>query len=902
MELSYLDTANTSYIETQFERYRADPNSVEPSWRFFFDGLGLGASAALAQKDIVGPVLSNEAKVAELINAYRELGRLIAHINPLSEPPHSHPLLSLQRFGLSEADLGKTFTAGKLVGLGTATLNLIIEQLKKIYCGTVGVEYTHIQNTEERSWLRQKLESPWYKDALDLDTRKFILLRLTQSESFERFLHTRYVAQKRFSLEGAESTIVAIDRMIESVADLGAQQIILGMAHRGRLNVLANVIGKKPEQIFTEFEGTYKIDTSLGEGDVKYHMGFESDRITRQGKQVHLWLLSNPSHLEFVNPVIEGIVRARQTALDDRTRSSVVPILIHGDAAFSGQGVCYETLNLSRLRGYSTGGTLHIVINNQIGFTATPEDSRSTTYSTDLAKMLEVPIFHVNADDPEAVWRISGLCAEYRTKFNKDVFIDLICYRKHGHNEADEPSFTQPIMYKKIAKHASTRDLYAAGFAEDEAQKIKDEITASLTQAHTKAKTGVVENQKPVHVAGEADLTQSISTVFSESRLRDVAERLASLPEGFKLHPKLGRLLDSRLKSVRHGENIDWGNAEALCFATLLIEKYNIRISGQDSERGTFTHRHAVLNDFESGAPYIPLAHIAEEQGRFEIYNSPLSEAGVLGFEFGFSMADPGTLVIWEAQFGDFANGAQVIIDQFITTAESKWQTPNGLVLLLPHGFEGQGPEHSSARLERFLQLCGKNNISVCNPTTPAQLFHLLRRQMKRPFRKPLVVMSPKSLLRHRLAVSDLTELSDGRFYNIIEDTPDDISKVEKILVCTGKIFYDLIEEMKAASLTNITLIRIEQLYPWPVAELSSILKKYPPSAKIIWVQEEPRNMGAWNYVSSIWNGIWNGLRDRQISYIGRDICAAPAVGSAKIHEIEKKEILAKAIGEPNEA
>lgn len=921
-KFSYLKSSNADYIDELLARYTADPESVDPSWRYFFEGMELGGELpanepnghanGVTSSPAENQNLSAEARVAELITAYREVGRLLANIDPLNAPPSSHPLLELSRFELTAADLPKTFNAGKLLGLGPSKLSDIIAVLKETYCGSIGVEFTHIEDPTERNWVKARMESSRNRENLDPEMRKMILKRVTESESFERFLHTRYVAQKRFSVEGGESVIPALDCMIETGALLGAKEFVIGMAHRGRLNVLTNIFGKKHEYIFTEFEGAYKPDVSLGEGDVKYHMGYSTDFKTRQGKAVHLSLGSNPSHLEFINPVIEGIARAKQNYLGDADRTQVIPIAIHGDAAFAGQGVCYETLNLSQLKGYGTGGTLHIVINNQVGFTTSAVDGRSTTYATDLAKMLEVPIFHVNGDDPEAVWYVSKLCTEYRQKFKKDIFIDLICYRKHGHNEGDEPSFTQPLMYKKIKDHASTREIYARKLilaqvvSEVDAQKYVDFETEKLmaAQARTKAEppqpyvSAFESRWKTLKRPTEEDIFKTYKTSVDEKIIRDIAAKINAMPVGFHLHPKLARFFEARLKAIQDGKGIDWGNGETLAYATLINEGIPVRLSGQDAERGTFTHRHSVLNDFETGEKYSPLNVVAKNPGRYEVYNSHLSETGVMGFEYGYSIADPLSLVIWEAQFGDFANGAQVIIDQFIASSESKWQRMCGLTLLLPHGFEGQGPEHSSARLERFLALCGKYNMSVCNLSTPAQIFHALRRQVKRDFRKPLVVMSPKSLLRNPLAVSTLDDLTKFDFQEVIDDTIVSGSLVKKVLLCTGKIYYDLVHQRETSGRKDVAIVRVEQLYPWPQQKLADLLANYP-KASCTWVQEEPRNMGAWSYVFNVWMGGFDTFMlkagSRPIAYVGRDTGAAPAVGSLKVHEKEQKALLEKA-------
>jgi 2-oxoglutarate dehydrogenase E1 component len=941
-KFSYLNSSNVGYIDELFLRYSENPDSIDSSWRYFFEGLELGSeipapsgngsapssSETSATRSVVAPAtsttaekklsLGQEAGVAELILAYREFGKFLANVNPLSPPPSSHPLIDMSHFGLTQADLSKTFAAGRLIGLEQARLSEILEKLRSIYCSSVGIEYFHIQNPTEHKWLQEKIENTPSKFQLDPSTKKKILRRMAESETFERFLHTRYVAQKRFSIEGAESMIPALDCMIEVGAELGAEEFVFGMAHRGRLNVLTNIFGKKPEYIFTEFEGAYKFDKNMGEGDVKYHMGFSADLTTRKGRNVHLSLASNPSHLEFINPVVEGMTRAKQVFLQDQERTKVIPILIHGDAAFAGQGVCYETLNLSQLKGYATGGTLHIVINNQVGFTTSPEEARSTTYSTDLAKMLEVPIFHVNGDDPEALWWVSSICIEYRQKFKKDAVIDLICYRRHGHNEGDEPSFTQPLLYKKIKAHPSSPEIYAKKLisekimTSDDAEALTQELMSKLTEAQAKTKAEAPQpfvsvfkgRWKNIRRPHEDDLFKSVTTSVDEKTLKNLANQLNRMPAGFSIHPKLSRFFESRLKAVEEGKGIDWGNAETLAFATLVNEGNPVRLSGQDAERGTFTHRHSVLHDVETGELYTPLNNIRPGQAKYDVFNSHLSEIGVLGFEYGYSLADPDSLVIWEAQFGDFSNGAQVIIDQFISSGESKWQRMSGLTMLLPHGFEGQGPEHSSARLERFLQLSGKNNIFVCNLTTPGQIFHALRRQVKRDFRKPLVIMSPKSLLRNPLAVSVLNEFTQKNFEEVLDDpqfeSDKDAATVKKVILCSGKVYYDLLSERNLKKIGDIALIRVEQLYPWPGQKLSRILNRYKNASPLVWVQEEPRNMGAWSYIFNLWSGgfglFQESVGNRPIQYVGRDFGASPAVGSHKVHEHEQEELIQKAL------
>ena len=931
-KFSYLNSSNSNYIDQLFDQYCQDSDSLDPSWRYFFDGLALGSESTSA--DLVGDgaegqgrsrstgsqlgELQGEGRVFQLILAYREMGRLIAQVNPLVAAPVSVPALELSRFGLTPEDLSKTFSAGNFIGMGPAQLSDLIARLREIYCRSIAAEVQYIQNETERDWLQKKMESSRNLPHLDGATQKFILRRLTESETFERFLHTRYVAQKRFSIEGAESLIPMLDCMIEVGAELGVREFVMGMAHRGRLNVLTHVFGKKPEFIFTEFEGAYQADTSLGEGDVKYHMGFSTDHVTRAGHGVHLSLASNPSHLEFVNPVIEGAARAKQFQRQDQDRAQVVPIAIHGDAAFAGQGVCYETLNLSQLRGYGVGGTLHIVINNQVGFTTSPVDARSTPYSTDVAKMLDIPIFHVNGDDPEAVWAVAKLSLEYRQKFKKDVVIDLLCYRKHGHNEGDEPSFTQPLLYKAIKAHSSTRELYAEFLKKmtvigpDEAQSWVDEITQSLMQAQARTRAeppkpfvSVFEGKwKGMVRPSDEDIFKKVQTAVDEAALIALSRQLNRIPDGFKLHPKLNRFFEARQKAVEEGIGIDWGNGEALAYGSLLQEGYPVRLSGQDAERGTFTHRHAVLYDFETGESVTPLSRLKDAKALFEVYNSHLSETGVLGFEYGYSLTEPNALTLWEAQFGDFSNGAQVMIDQFIATSESKWQRMSGLTLLLPHGYEGQGPEHSSARLERFLQLCGRNNMTIGNFTTPAQFFHALRRQVKRNFRKPLVVMSPKSMLRNPMAVSRLKDFTETAFQEVLDDpafgSDQDAKKVKRVLLCSGKVYYDLITERSNKKITDVAVIRVEQLYPWPAELLAEYVNRYSKTASVYWVQEEPKNMGAWSFVFSLWSGSLGLFQDkvggRPLQYVGRDVGASPAVGSHKIHEKEQVTLIQKAL------
>lgn len=931
-KFSYLNSSNPEYVEDIYARFLENPENVDESWRYFFEGLELGFQNQEHADDSNGKSndkpsidLSSEAKVADLINAYRERGHLLAHIDPLTTAPQFHPLLTLQHFGLSEEDLQRPFTAGKFLGLGSTSLQNILNRLREIYCSTVGVEYTHIKDPAMRGWIVERLESQSRKINLSNPEKRNILFRLAQSESFEKFLHTRYVAQKRFSIEGAEGLIPVLDRLVEVAGQTGANNIVMGMAHRGRLNVLCNFFGKKYEHVLTEFEQEYQYDeVKMGEGDVKYHMGFSSDVETSEGHKIHLSLANNPSHLAFVHPVVEGVARSKQRRLGDNSRVKVIPVIIHGDAAFAGQGVVYETLNLSQVDGFHTGGTVHVVINNQVGFTTNPKDARSTTYCTDVARMLEVPIFHVNGDDPEALVKVAQLCMEYRQTFNKDVFIDMVCYRKYGHNESDEPAFTQPVMYRAIKDHPSPHLVYAERLiatgivTPDEVKNDVDTCMNVLIEAQRKTR-----EEKPAPFVSaydsplwktyrrpsDEDLFRSFDTKYPADRLKALAREINQVPKEFAINPKILRLLEARLNSVEQGTGIDWGNGEHLAYASLLDEGYSLRLTGQDVERGTFSHRNAVLFDANTGLAHAPLKKIIKNTEQFLlIQNSTLSETGVLGFEYGWSLGDPNALVIWEAQFGDFANGAQVIIDQFIASGESKWQRASGLVLYLPHGYEGQGPEHSSARLERFLQLCGRANMIVANLSTPAQLFHCLRRQLKRDFRKPLVLMTPKSLLRNPLVTSKIEDFSESSFHEIIDDarfSGAKISQARKVVLCSGKIYYDLLsaqleEQKDKAKVPDVALIRVEQLYPWPETQIEELLKRYTHVKEFFWVQEEPRNMGAWIFVHSFFNGGYRNLSEKldnkPLRYIGRGTGAAPAVGSVKIHTKDQAAIIREAL------
>lgn len=915
LQLNYLSSQNADYIETLLERYLHDPNDVDDSWRYFFDGFHLSQTVEPTPVRGVAPPsaltsdqIELEFKVAALIETYRNHGHIASDINPLepraSEIPEE---LSLRYFGLKDEHLKRSFEAGRLLSKSQAlTLEEILARLKKVYCGKIGIEYSHVHDEKARQWLQAKVEGAT-RPSFSFEPVT-ILEQLTQTEVFEQYLHTRFVAQKRFSIEGADVLIPMLHQLIEQSAALGGEDIVMGMAHRGRLNVLTHIFRKKYEYLLTEFEGNYQADTSVSEGDVKYHMGYSYDHKTKEGKVVHLSLANNPSHLEFVNPVVNGIARAK---IDQKAKASaknvqdvlekVLAITIHGDAAFAGQGIVYETIQMSALRGYKVGGTIRIILNNQVGFTTRPSDARSTRYASDVAKMLDVPIFHCNGDDVESAIQVVQWALEYRQAFQRDVVIDLVCYRKYGHNEGDEPSFTQPLMYQKIKTHASPRAKYAEALqnrnaltvaqAEGLVEKIQNQLIQLHEQIKAKGNKGAVsvfegmwKNLRRPH---EKDFFSPVpSTRVSLETLKTLGVKLCVTPPAFHPHPKLVRLLSERRQMIEKGHGLDWGTVETLAYATLLNEGNPVRLSGQDVERGTFSHRHSVLYDVENNKTYIPLNHLSATQAQYFVVNSLLSESAVLGFEYGYSIADPHTLTIWEAQFGDFMNGAQVIIDQFIATSESKWERMSGLVLLLPHGYEGQGPEHSSARLERFLQLCGRDNIQVMNLTTPAQLFHALRRQMKREFRKPLVIMSPKKLLRLPEAVSSLQDLANGGFQEVLDD-PRASPKVQHLLLCCGKIYYELVMEREKQKADHVAIVRLEQLYPWPQEKIAEVLKKYKNAKRMTWVQEEPRNMGAWSFVREF---------IPSMEYVGRAVAAAPAVGSPKAHQKEQERIIKTAL------
>ncbi len=913
---SFASRWNLGAIETLYEQWRENSESVDPQWRIFFEGFELGSGqqpqpSSLSSSPPPQSDFGNDARqqlgVFRLVQAYRDLGHFLAHLDPLSQRKVSYSLLHLSEFGLTDQDLDRQVVSA-FAGLPSCTLMELIQALWETYCGTIGVEYMHIQDTHIRRWLQERMEPRRNKPNLSHRQKYRVLMDLQLAEMFEKFLHTKFLGQKRFSLEGGETLIPILEALVENAADCGVREIVMGMAHRGRLNVLANVLGKPYEEIFTEFDDQFLPHSIDGDGDVKYHLGFSADRETPHGHNIHISLTPNPSHLEAVNPVVEGRMRAKQTLQNDVDRTHGLPLLIHGDAAFAGQGLVAETLNLSQLRGYRTGGTIHIIVNNQIGFTTAPIDARSTYYCTDVAKMIQVPIFHVNGEDPEAAVYVAELAVEFRQKFHTDVVIDMYCYRRRGHNEGDDPAFTQPLMYSQIKDRPTLSETYTeqlvlrGDLTVGEVESINEEFRQKLQHALEEVQTtprkslGMQGYRGRWEGLGRSYDPTPVDTTVSQSTLETIAEGLVRVPESFTIQTKIAKQLEQRQKRFQQGAGVDWAFAELLAFGSLLLEGTPIRLSGQDSRRGTFSQRHSVLYDAVTGDDYIPLNSLSGDQAFLNIFDSLLSEAAVLGFEFGYSMDLPNELVLWEAQFGDFANGAQVIIDQFLVCSASKWQRDSGLVLLLPHGYEGQGPEHSSARLERFLQLCGEANIQVCNLTTPAQYFHVLRRQMLRNFRKPLILMTPKSLLRHKKAVSEIEEFTNGQFEEVLDDPnyigTEDADQVQRVLFCSGKIYYDLLAELDHHDSTDhIAIIRLEQFYPFPYDRLRDIIAKYHAAEDWIWVQEESANMGGWFFVEPKFRHI-----NCHVKYIGRDTSASPATGSKKIHEREQKELVEAAI------
>lgn len=873
---SFLNAAHTDFFSDLYEQYLTSPDSVEPSWRAFFQGFDFGTSpygedfanefAQYTNGQItngqVPDKIQKEFGILNLIEAYRTRGHLFTKTNPVRERRTYTPDLNLQQFGLSELDMNTTFDAAKQIGLEPTTLANIIFKLDRVYCQHIGIEYMYIRDPEVRKWIQNWLSVNANTPTFDTEQKKQILSKLNEAVSFENFLHTKYVGQKRFSLEGGESLIPALDTLIENAAEKGVEQFVMGMAHRGRLNVLANIFGKSTKDIFSEFDGKDYDDTQYFDGDVKYHLGLTSDRVTKTGKKINLNLAPNPSHLETVGAVIEGITRAKQDMYYSDDTSKVLPIAVHGDAAVAGQGIVYEIVQMSQLDGYKTAGTIHIVINNQVGFTTNYLDARSSTYCTDVAKVTLSPVLHVNADDVESVVYAMMFALDFRMKFKKDVFIDLLGYRKYGHNEGDEPRFTQPILYKAIAKHKNPRDIYAeqliaenivtSDFVSKIEKEYKDILDENLTESRKRELTVItpfMQNEwEGFSQLKDGDIFAKINTTFDKPTLDSVAEQITNLPTDKKFINKISRLIKDRNSMYFETDKLDWAMGELLAYGTLLTEGYSVRISGQDVERGTFSHRHAVVKVEDSEEEVILLQNLKEAKGKFNIFNSFLSEYGVVGFDYGYALASPKTLTIWEAQFGDFSNGAQIMIDQYISAAEDKWNNQNGLVMLLPHGYEGQGAEHSSARMERYLQLCANNNMFVADCTTPANFFHLLRRQMHLNYRKPLIVFTPKSLLRHPLAVSTKEELYNGTFQEVIDDNVDK-SKVKTLVFCTGKFYYDLLAERENLGREDVAFVRLEQIYPLPVDQLKEVIASYPNVDDYVWAQEEPRNMGAYGYM-----------------------------------------------------
>jgi len=900
-----ISRASPAYVDALYESYRRDPSSVDPTWALFFAGFDFAGRRAPEQA---------HPDVGDLVHSWRQFGHLVADLDPLHKRSREHPLLDPQEFGVRPEDLETVVKTG-FIGLEEATVGQLMSALSETYAGTFAAEYLEIEDKTPIEWLKARMESGRNKPALSAEERKRILGELIAAEEFERFLQKRYTGQKRFSLEGAEALIVLLDALIEGGAAEGVEHLVMGMPHRGRLNVLAHTMHKPYEMIFAEFEGAGLPSGVQGDGDVKYHLGFSHDHQTRGGKTIHLALYPNPSHLEAINPVVMGIARAKQEYLGDQERRRILPVLLHGDAAVTGQGIVYETVAMSRLEGYSVGGTINIIVNNQIGFTAVPVEYSPNLYPSDIAKFIQAPVFHVNGDDPEAAVQAGRLAAAFRQTFGSDVFINFVCYRRFGHNELDEPAFTQPKLYEAIRAHRSVRELYAARLVEG-GQATAAEVSALREEALAKMESaiGYAKKEKPRQRVfalggrwdgltwGEEDW--SADTRVPKERLVEIGRRISEVPPTVTPHKGVKKVLEERRQMIERGEGVDWGMAEALAFGSLLAEGYDVRVSGQDSGRGTFSHRHAVVHDAETGATYVPLRNLGRpEQGRFEVINSLLSEAAVVGFEWGMTSADPHRLVIWEAQFGDFANGAQVLIDQFVSSSESKWQRMSGLTLFLPHGYEGQGPEHSSARLERFLQLCAEGNMQVVNATTPAQLFHVVRRQLLRSFRKPLVMMSPKSLLRHPEVVSSLEALSAGRFELALPDAKEH-NGAERVLFCSGKVYYSLSKRRAAGAHRGVAIIRLEQLYPFPEREIMELMKAHPGARELIWVQEEPENLGAYGFVRERLSDALTAALGHHVdlAYVGREEAASPAVGSLAAHQEEEAKFLSEAFLRPARA
>ncbi len=904
--LSYLNGTNAEYVESLYQSYKEDPSSVEFGWQKFFEGFdfGRGADAANVSGGEAPEHFLKEINVLNLINGYRQRGHLFTKTNPVRERRKHLPTLNIENFGLSTTDLETVFNSSVELGIGPAKLKDIVAFLEQTYCGSIGVEYKYVRTPEVLQWLEGKMESERNTPKLSNDEKMRVVKKLNEAVVFENFLGTKFLGQKRFSLEGAEALIPALDAVIEKGADLGIEEFVLGMAHRGRLNVLANIMQKSYKDIFTEFEGrSYNPETPFG-GDVKYHLGYSTDVTTNKGKNVHLSLCPNPSHLETVDGIVEGMSRSKIDFKYNGDDGRLAPILIHGDASVAGQGIVYEVIQMAGLDGYKTGGTIHLVINNQIGFTTNYKDARSSTYCTDIAKVTLSPVFHVNGDDAEALVYAINLAMEYRQKYRNDVFIDILCYRRFGHNESDEPKFTQPLLYKAIEKHDNPLKIYVAELIKegklDEAgaKEMEKEFKAHLQTSLNEAKeyNAALAEVKfggawaDMRLATAKDFETSPETGVKKSTFLEVAKRISTLPKDKKFFKKIEKLFDERLKMATETHIFDWAMGEQLAYGTILAEGKRVRLSGQDVKRGTFSHRHAVLTLEDSEEEYTPLLNISEQQASFDIYNSHLSEYGVLGFEYGYAMANPNALTIWEAQFGDFFNGAQIVIDQYIASAETKWQRANGLVMLLPHGYEGQGPEHSSARIERFLELCAEYNMQVTNCTTPANFFHALRRQFKRDFRKPLVNFSPKSLLRYPLCVSPLEDFTSGGFKEVIDDVNVKPAEVKRVVFCSGKIYYDLLDAQKNNNSKEVALVRVEQLYPTPLEQMEAVYNRYKNADEVLWVQEEPENQGAWPY-------LLRRLRKTALNHIdviSRKESSSPATGYAKQHTNQQAYIVAK--------
>ena len=921
---THLFSSNSELLENLYAQYLDKPESIAAQWRGYFENFDESqlpvtrpASSrhiprySSVNTDTTGVTTSQEqgrkqVSVLQLINAHRFRGHRQADLDPLKQ--YSRPTVEELDYGfhgLTEADLDSHFNTGSLVGPETASLREIIDHVKQTYCGSIGAEYMHINSTTEKRWIQERLESCRSQPGFDKAMQCNILERVIAANVLEEYLHTRYVGQKRFSLEGGESLIPLLDHVVENASAAKVREVVVGMAHRGRLNVLINILGKDPADLFDEFEGVHK--QTSGSGDVKYHLGYSSNISTEAGP-VHLSLAFNPSHLEIINPVVEGSVRARQERRSDVQHRQVLPILIHGDAAFAGQGVVMETFNLSQTRGYKTGGTIHIIVNNQIGFTTSdPLDSRSTLYSTDVAKMVQAPIFHVNGDDPESVVFLTKLAVDYRNTFNKDIVIDMICFRKHGHSESDEPAATQPVMYKRIRRHPGVRDKYAAKLINDKVitrvnvEQMEIDYIKSLECNKTVSAPKINQFQSKYLINYDIyrgnDWKTEADTTIDQETIEKLTNVITYVPDGFELHPAVVKIVNSRKQMGANEIPFDWGFAEMMAYGSLLDQGHPVRLSGQDSSRGTFFHRHSIFHNQSTGKTYTPLQHINEGQAKFMVIDSTLSEEAVLAYEYGYSSSFPESLVIWEAQFGDFANGAQVVFDQFISSSEVKWDRFCGLTVFLPHGYDGQGPEHSSGRLERFLQLCAQENMQVCIPSTAAQMFHLLRRQTLRPYRKPLIVMSPKSLLRNKLSCSALSELTSGHFQHVIDEQDDlDPDKVCRLLFCTGKVYYDLLKARRENQINNVAIARMEQLFPFPVDDVRQLINRYTNLKEVVWVQEEPKNQGSWYYMQSRRTMI-GALQDHhQFGYAGRPYSASPAAGNMAMHLEQQRQLISDAL------